>query len=108
MDLTRVLFDINPSAIWTLNDNDYDQLVWLSPGDPPTLQECQLAWVDLERKILIGDLRKTRNEMLSDSDWTQSPDADVDKKAWATYRQALRALPANTEDPRNPVWPSKP
>ena len=32
-----------------------------------------------------------------------------DKKAeWATYRQTLRDLPANTADPSNPTWPTKP
>jgi|TARA_B100000035_G_C20822015_1_gene474679 hypothetical protein len=25
-----------------------------------------------------------------------------------TYRQALRDLPANTSDPANPTWPTKP
>ena len=28
--------------------------------------------------------------------------------AWKTYRQALRDLPANTSDPINPTWPTKP
>ena len=28
--------------------------------------------------------------------------------AWKTYRQALRDLPANTKDPANPTWPTKP
>jgi hypothetical protein len=35
-----------------------------------------------------------RNIELSKSDWTQLPDAPVDKAAWATYRQALRDLPS--------------
>jgi hypothetical protein len=35
-----------------------------------------------------------RNSQLSASDWTQTLDAPVDKAAWATYRQALRDLPA--------------
>jgi hypothetical protein len=35
-----------------------------------------------------------RNAALAASDWTQTLDAPVDKKAWATYRQALRDLPA--------------
>jgi hypothetical protein len=35
-----------------------------------------------------------RNAQLAGSDWTQLPDAPVDKAAWATYRQALRDLPA--------------
>ena len=35
-----------------------------------------------------------RNAQLAASDWTQTLDAPVDKEAWATYRQALRDLPA--------------
>ena len=35
-----------------------------------------------------------RNAQLAISDWTQVADAPVDKAAWATYRQALRDLPA--------------
>ena len=35
-----------------------------------------------------------RNVQLAASDWTQVADAPVNKAAWATYRQALRDLPA--------------
>ena len=54
------------------------------------------------------DLRKTRQELLQKSDWTQVPDAPVDSAAWATYRQQLRDLPANTTDPRDVTWPVPP
>lgn len=53
-------------------------------------------------------LRDERNRRLKSSDWTQVPDAPVDREAWAEYRQALRDLPANTDDPRNVVWPEPP
>ena len=53
-------------------------------------------------------LRLERDQKLSASDWTQVPDAPVDQQAWAIYRQALRDLPNNTEDPRNAVWPVAP
>lgn len=53
-------------------------------------------------------LRKKRNELLLASDWTQLADAQVNKDAWASYRQELRDLPQNTTDPFNPVWPVKP
>ena len=39
--------------------------------------------------------RKTRNDLLADSDWTQmndSPLTNEDKTAWATYRQELRDI----------------
>ena len=53
--------------------------------------------------------RRTRNSLLTESDWTQMPDySGANKESWATYRQALRDLPANTADPANPVWPTKP
>jgi hypothetical protein len=39
-------------------------------------------------------IKNWRNYQLAASDWTQLPDAPVDKAAWATYRQALRDLPA--------------
>jgi hypothetical protein len=35
-----------------------------------------------------------RNAELSRTDWTMHTDAPTDKEAWATYRQALRDLPA--------------
>lgn len=56
-------------------------------------------------------LRSKRNEMLSNTDWTQGNDAplsDEEKEKWKVYRQALRDLPANTTDVANPVWPSPP
>ena len=39
-------------------------------------------------------MRLHRDRLLAASDWTQLPDAPVDAAAWATYRQALRDLPA--------------
>jgi hypothetical protein len=39
-------------------------------------------------------MRIHRDRLLKESDWTQLPDAPVDREAWATYRQALRDFPA--------------
>jgi hypothetical protein len=45
-------------------------------------------------------MRNQRNRLLTESDWTQLPDATCDREAWATYRQALRDFPATwTEGP---------
>jgi hypothetical protein len=59
----------------------------------------------------MAGLRRERNTKLIKSDWTQSPDSpltDEDKASWATYRQELRDLPANTPDPADPTWPDAP
>tara|TARA_B100000945_G_scaffold139368_1_gene111555 strand:- start:269 stop:682 length:414 start_codon:yes stop_codon:yes gene_type:complete len=65
-------------------------------------------------------LRIKRNQKLAASDWSQFPDSPLDstKKAeWATYRQALRDLPANVNDSNvkdiaftasHSSWPTKP
>ena len=64
--------------------------------------------LDAEASAQTDELRIKRNRLLLDSDWTQLADSQVDKVAWATYRQALRDLPQNITDPFNPVWPVKP
>jgi hypothetical protein len=56
-------------------------------------------------------LRQDRNDLLLETDWTQSPDSplsDEQKQLWRTYRAALRSLPETTTDPRHPTWPAKP
>ena len=56
-------------------------------------------------------LRAQRNYMLASSDWSQLSDAPLSsskKTDWATYRQALRDLPENTEDPKEVTWPLQP
>ena len=49
-----------------------------------------------------------RNQELAFTDWTQLPDAPVDKIAWATYRQSLRDLPAQGGKPDAAAFPKKP
>jgi hypothetical protein len=53
-------------------------------------------------------VRVDRTLRLQASDWTQLADATVDQTAWATYRQALRDLPAQEGFPWNVTWPEAP
>jgi len=55
----------------------------------------------------MEQVRLWRDAQLARTDWTQVADAPVDASAWATYRQALRDLPA-TIDIDNPVLPEAP
>ena len=57
--------------------------------------------------------RDTRNQLLSDSDWTQMPDSaltDEAKALWVTYRTALRDLTAHENWPNLEAddWPTQP
>lgn len=62
------------------------------------LSKTALDWVDF---------REQRNKLLAETDWMASSDVTL-SDAWKTYRQALRDLPANTSDPTNPIYPTKP
>jgi len=54
-----------------------------SPLDPENVPE---DWY-------TARMRHYRDRLLAESDWTQLPDAPVDRAAWAKYRQALRDFP---------------
>ena len=65
-------------------------------------------------------LREVRNKLLSETDWTQLKDIDLDiirERNWKNYRQALRDLPAKSNpkldingdlDMSSVSWPTKP
>ena len=58
-----------------------------------------------------ADARKGRNQLLSESDWTQISDAPLtaeQKAAWAAYRQELRDLTSQPNFPWEVMWPAKP
>jgi len=53
-------------------------------------------------------MRAHRDRLLVESDWTQLPDAPVDRQAWATYRQALRDFPSTWTPGPTVTFPNKP
>ena len=53
-------------------------------------------------------IRETRNELLSECDWTQLADIPTETKSiWSEYRQSLRDITSQT-NPFNITWPVKP
>ena len=70
-----------------------------------TAEEIQSA-----KDSAMANIRGQRNQLLKDCDWTQIADCTIPKKTeWATYRQALRDLPATVTDPRTFAdWPHNP
>ena len=65
-------------------------------------------------EVCLFKLRSKRDKQLLASDWTQfndSPLSDAKKQEWATYRQALRDLPATHQTTNNiddVIFPSIP
>lgn len=67
---------------------------------------------DLKQAIFVKwqHIRQIRNILLSESDWTQLPDApltDEKRTAWATFRQELRDI-TNQNTPYAIAWPTNP
>lgn len=88
---------------------------WTQRASKP---DGQYIWVGrkwvLDLDGIADGLRDKRSALLASSDWTQMPDAplsDSKKAEWATYRQALRDLPAQLsgiESLDDVQWPLKP
>lgn len=56
-----------------------------------------------------GQIRSERDSKIAETDWTQGKDIpDNISSKWATYRQALRDVPAQSGFPWTVQWPTKP
>ena len=78
-------------------------------GDQVTLDQSLVdaAAAELVTENAWSDLRTKRTQLLIETDYLALTDATLSADM-RTYRQALRDLPANTSDPANPTWPTKP
>ena len=73
--------------------------------------ESSVTGNDAVTKKKMDDLRGMRNQMLTDTDWTQgadSPLTDSQKTSWATYRQSLRDITDSATSLEDVKWPTKP
>jgi len=88
------------------------RIQWHPDSPIPSKTEAEVLTAQDAYDLLLpwDRLRTERNALLVSSDWTQYNDSPLDeaKAEWATYRQELRDLPANTDDPANPTWPDAP
>lgn len=76
---------------------------WLISADGKSVSAVPPS---IERQWM--DVRRRRDAMLSECDWTQLPDvAESTRAAWVPYRQALRDL-TSAASPADVVWPVAP
>jgi len=95
-------------------DRSSQKLVSCTPFlDGELVYTQEVAELSAEEKIVndaaeSGRVRFARNAKLLASDYTQLPDSPVDATAWATYREALRAVPDQEGFPWTVEWPEPP
>ena len=92
----------------------YKQIINVQTGEVTTvpltaeeIAEREAYERDVLPGVLLENLRAKRNQLLAETDYLALADSTLTDEM-RTYRQALRDLPANTTDPANPVWPTKP
>ena len=119
-----VQFNIVPEAMCSLTNTQSLRIgtggtvaeIWesfvLPPGyEKPSKEEFEAKLQELIDAQPLKELRQERNKRLAECDWVTlkaySTDTPVPEE-WKVYMQTLRDLPANTEDPANPVWPTRP
>ena len=126
-NIKTALYSLRPSSLWTFsgdqdNIDSYDSIEWDSSNTTtaPTKAEIQTEITRLDSIEKFTLLRRQRDILLNESDWTRLDDNGLssDKKAeWATYRQALRDLPATSTpklnnqeqlDESSVTWPTPP
>jgi adenylate kinase family enzyme len=114
----NVIFSYTRESIKLVGDIEIPQEYYL---DAITFQRDENGQViinritEKEQELKIEELKKLRtkrNTLLEQTDRYATLDYPHSnlavQQSWFDYRQALRDLPANTENPANPVWPVQP
>lgn len=75
-----------------------------------SLTSSSLEEIEERKSLEWESIRRKRNELLIESDWTQFQDSPITGSKlneWQNYRQSLRDITDET-DPYNLTWPTKP
>lgn len=108
--LEKAILKINPTAQFSINADDINQITWLN-GTPPISAEQILAIIpQVELDMALDNLRTKRNKLLAETDYLALSDNTLSANM-STYRQALRDITnglTTIEQVNNVTWPIKP
>jgi hypothetical protein len=109
----RVRTDVSSFTVEELTDAGYT-----GPIAVPDASETQkIVWngsalvtLDKTDDELWVDVRRERDRLLKESDWTMLVDAtdDLNYREWELFRQRLRDITKNNTSPKNVLWPQSP
>ncbi len=88
---------------------DFSGLQWLDSRTAPKEADVKKKYDEIIAEEPLNLLRDVRNQILAQSDWTQSRDVTLSNDAdWKTYRQALRDITKEYKSLEDVKWPEKP
>jgi hypothetical protein len=95
-----------------------DSTYYIDNGSPVEIPEKSSPYANFDyttkqwvvnNTLALVDVSQKRKKLLASSDWTQMPDVPLaTKTAWATYRQELRDITAQSGYPTEIIWPTPP
>ena len=105
----------DPPENYTTKASEFDvwntqTLSWDVNPDQAALEAEQAAALQQKalEKLTFEVLAERRKKLVA-SDWTQLPDVPLTtKEVWATYRQELRDITAQSGYPTEIIWPTPP
>ena len=92
-DYTAVLSANYAGKEWTLNNNDYSTLVWLSDGTPPTQAQLDAQWPAVAYQQQVAQVKATRRtqyEAQSDGIYFEWQRGTNTQEAWEAAVQAVK------------------
>ena len=108
-DILRLDYKVTFPLEW---GSTYESIKFPEGYEKPPKEEFEAKLQELVDGQPLKELRQERDVLLTKTDKYALPDwphASLAKQTeWIEYRQALRDLPTVTEDPVNPVWPTRP
>jgi hypothetical protein len=60
-DYVAVLQWAYPGSEWSIQDNDYDTLLWYSDTSKPTKVELDALWVDTQQAVAFAEVELARH-----------------------------------------------
>ena len=119
--IAQALNALVPDCAFGCGDTYYSGIDWLDKFQTkPTEGEVKNKIAELEAAEPARLVREKRNQLLAESDWTQTRDnVRLNDSTWVTYRQELRDITKSasfnpklnadgTLDESSVTWPLKP
>ena len=113
--MARYKYITNSQGICGVKDKEKGGLI---PLDPDNIDYAEyLEWAktnttdpDDVNVVTWDSIRRERDQILRNTDWTMTTGATVDQAQWAAYRQVIRDIPQTYKDknPDDVVWPTQP
>jgi hypothetical protein len=93
MDIARILNQIRPMSSWSLDGDDYENLIWNGPEEKPSYEELVEANVHLKEKFKkekVANLRRRAYQEESDPLFFEYQRGSIEKSVWLEKVEEIR------------------